>query len=322
MKQMFDMSEKLMTEQSDEIFGVSQLSWEDSPWRQLSLIGNEEVISLSHAKVLRISDSVLCLGKMNEKPQSNTVWEGQVDVVQESSSQYRILDTIDGEPLEYEWNVFQIHHIAALQQSPQSSCQTWAWNQKISQDGSSSCRCSTTSHRRTSFLFKPERFSPRKMVIPRTWFRKEVVLLMLTDHKVNGTESAELLMIKFGESGHPIFRATGPLSRGQLKKQRRWKIIKHTSALMKERLKLIFAQLFSVNQLSIYGAVSDLCEEYKACHVRTGRPCYGRTNLTHCFCRQIRWLKHLHLRPMILHKKIYCKSTKNEWKGYHNKIVW
>ena len=29
---------------------------------------------------------------------------------------------------------------------------------------------------------------------------------------------------------------------------------------------------FSVNQLSIYGAVSNLCEECKTCHVRTGRP--------------------------------------------------
>ena len=25
---------------------------------------------------------------------------------------------------------------------------------------------------------------------------------------------------------------------------------------------------------------------------------------------------------MILRKKIDCKSTKNEWKDYHNKIVW
>ena len=25
---------------------------------------------------------------------------------------------------------------------------------------------------------------------------------------------------------------------------------------------------------------------------------------------------------MIVRKKIYCKRTKNEWKGYHNKIVW
>ena len=28
----------------------------------------------------------------------------------------------------------------------------------------------------------------------------------------------------------------------------------------------------SVNQLSIYGAVSDLCEEYSSCQTRTGRP--------------------------------------------------
>ena len=25
---------------------------------------------------------------------------------------------------------------------------------------------------------------------------------------------------------------------------------------------------------------------------------------------------------MILRKKIYCKSTTNEWTSYHNKIVW
>ena len=45
----------------------------------------------------------------------------------------------------------------------------------------------------------------------------------------------------------------------------------YTSALVRERLKLFFAQFISVNQLSFYGAVSDLCEEYKACHVRTVR---------------------------------------------------
>ena len=45
----------------------------------------------------------------------------------------------------------------------------------------------------------------------------------------------------------------------------------YTSALMRERLKLFFAQLFLFFLLSIYGAVSDLCKEYKASHVRTGR---------------------------------------------------
>ena len=47
---------------------------------------------------------------------------------------------------------------------------------------------------------------------------------------------------------------------------------RYTSALMGIRLKLFFRTIISLNHLSIYGAVSDLCEEYKACHVRTGRP--------------------------------------------------
>ena len=46
LKQMFEMSEKLVLEQSDEIFGVSQISWENSPRKQLSLVSDEEVISL------------------------------------------------------------------------------------------------------------------------------------------------------------------------------------------------------------------------------------------------------------------------------------
>ena len=46
----------------------------------------------------------------------------------------------------------------------------------------------------------------------------------------------------------------------------------YTFALTRERLKLFFRTIISVNQPSIYGAVSNLCEECKACHVRTGRP--------------------------------------------------
>ena len=102
---MFDISEKLIAEQSDEIYGVNTINWDDSSWKDSSLIGDEEVISLSHAKVYVFSDSVLCLGKMNETPQSNTVWEDKLRWFK-SSSQYRALDTIDGEPMEFEWNIF------------------------------------------------------------------------------------------------------------------------------------------------------------------------------------------------------------------------
>ena len=65
----FDISEKLMVEHSDGIFGVSQISWEDTSWK-ISLVNDEEVISFSHAKVYVFSDSVLSLGKVNQKPTS------------------------------------------------------------------------------------------------------------------------------------------------------------------------------------------------------------------------------------------------------------
>ena len=64
-----DISEKLITEQSDEIYGISTISWEHSSWKYLSLVGDEEVISLLHTKVHVFSDSVLCFGKVNENPQ-------------------------------------------------------------------------------------------------------------------------------------------------------------------------------------------------------------------------------------------------------------
>ena len=82
---------------------------------------------------------------------------------------------------------------------------------------------------------------------------------------------AELMMIKFSESGHPVFRATSPLCRGTLKSKGGGKLSIHLCA-DEGTIETVFRTIISVNQLSIHGAVSDLCEEYKACHVRTGRP--------------------------------------------------
>ena len=64
--------------QSDEIYGVNTINWGDSSWKHVSLSGDEKVVSLSHAKVYAFSDSVLCLGKVYENPQSNTVWEDKL----------------------------------------------------------------------------------------------------------------------------------------------------------------------------------------------------------------------------------------------------
>ena len=92
-------------------FEIDNLLWNeynqlgDSAWKHLSLVGGEEVISLSHAKVYVFSDSVLCLGKVIQNPTSNSAWQAKLSWFK-SSPQYNTLDTIDGEPMEFEWNIF------------------------------------------------------------------------------------------------------------------------------------------------------------------------------------------------------------------------
>ena len=75
---------------------------------------------------------------------------------------------------------------------------------------------------------------------------------------------AELMMIKFGESGHLVFRATSPLSRGLVKSEGGGKLSIHFCA-NEGTIETVFRTIISVNQLSICGAVSDLCDEYRAC---------------------------------------------------------
>ena len=93
---MFDISEKLIVGQSDEILECLKSTGKILHGDIYLLVDDEEVISLSHAKVCVFSDSVLYLGKVNQNPASNTVWEEQLSWFK-NSPQYRILDTIDGD---------------------------------------------------------------------------------------------------------------------------------------------------------------------------------------------------------------------------------
>ena len=179
---MFEISEQLMVEQSDEIFGVSQISWESSPWKQLFLVNDEEVISLSHAKAYVFSDSVLCLGKVNQNPTSKTVWEEQLGWFKDSP-QYRTLDTIDGEPMEFEWNIVpgfttlelvrEVQKLMSKMGEPEqfqgriifmSMFNDIIWRNK---DNETECIANSTIVRK--------KISSRALVIPRGWIRNKVV---------------------------------------------------------------------------------------------------------------------------------------------------
>ena len=105
LKQMFDISTRLVSEQ-DEISGLETIGWENHSWKYLSLIGDERVINLQRTKVYVFSDSVLCLGKIHENPQSNDAWEDRLGWFK-TSPEHRNFDRIDGEPIEFEWNISQ-----------------------------------------------------------------------------------------------------------------------------------------------------------------------------------------------------------------------
>ena len=104
LKKMFDISEKLVSEQ-EEINNVDKIHWETHSWKHLSLIGDETVINLQRAKVYVFSDSVLCLGRVHQHPKSNEAWKERIGWIFTDKS-YRDCDGINGEPTEFDWNIF------------------------------------------------------------------------------------------------------------------------------------------------------------------------------------------------------------------------
>ena len=100
---MFDISEKLVSEQ-EEIDNVDKIYWKNHSWKQLSLIGDETVINLLRAKVYVFSDSVLCLGKVHQHPEPNEAWKKRIEwIITDKAAE---TDGINGEPTEFEWNIF------------------------------------------------------------------------------------------------------------------------------------------------------------------------------------------------------------------------
>ena len=79
------------------------------------------------------------------------------------------------------------------------------------------------------------------------------------------------MLLEFAESGCPVFRATTPLSSVNLRSKGHGKLTIHY-ATDQETIETIFRIIFSANQLSLYGAVANTCEECESLHDRSGQP--------------------------------------------------
>ena len=85
-----------------------------------------------------------------------------------------------------------------------------------------------------------------------------------------GDHIVEKMLLEFAESTCPIFRAATPLSRGQLRSKGHGKLSIHFAATQ-ETIETVFRIIVSANQLSLYGAVANTCEEHESHHDRSGR---------------------------------------------------
>ena len=250
LKQMFDISTKLVSEQ-DEISILETIGWENLSWIYLSLIGDERIINLQRTKVYVFSDSVLCLGKILENPESNDAWEQRLGWIK-SSQNYRNFDRIDGEPMEFEWNIFPGFNTLQLSEEVKGllyrlgetpdnftgrilfmsmfndiSCGT--------KDNEEEC---LTNARLVSLYAR--RFGKGQWSFFGPGSEKKWYSIKEDSPQENWDKIAERILLEFAESGCPIVRATTPLSRVKLKSKGHGKQSIHFAA-DQETIETIFS---------------------------------------------------------------------------------
>ena len=255
---------------------------ENHSWKYLSLIGDERIINLQRTKVYVFSDSVLCLGKILQNPESNEAWEQRLGWIT-SSQNYRDFDGISGEPTEFERNIFPGFNTLQLSEEVKSLLYRLGETPEIftgrilfmsifndiscgARDNEQEC----LAHAKAVSLYA-RRFGKGQWSFLCPGAEKKWYSISEDSPQGIWDKIAERMLLEFAESGCRIFRATTPLSRGQLKSKEHGKLSIHFAPDL-ETIETIFRIIVSASQLSLYGAVAEMCEEYESLHERTGRP--------------------------------------------------
>ena len=212
---------------------------------------------------------------------------------------YRDFDGIDGEPTKFEWNIFPGFDtlqlcdkvkslLSRLRETPENFTGRILFKSMFNdiscgtRDNEQECLANARLVSLYARKFGKGQWSLIGPGSEKKWYSmKEDSPQGMWDNL------AEKMLVEFAESGCPIFRATTPLSRGQLKSKGHGKLSIH-SAADQETIETIFRIIVPANQLSLYGAVAEMCEEYESLHERTGHTVVGGTIkfLTRAQCDQ------------------------------------
>ena len=274
LKKMFNITAKLVGEQ-EEINNVDKIHWEKHSWKHLSLIGDETVINLQRTKVYVFSDSVLCLGRFHQHPQSNKAWKERIGWIITDKS-CRDYDGINGEPTEFEWNIFPgfttlqlcgkvTDLLSRLGETPETFTGRILFmsmfndNSCDKKDNKEEC---VANAQVVSICARKFGIGQWSFIGPGS--EKKCSPQGIWDH------IAEKMLLEFAESGCPIFRATTPLSRSKLKSKGHGRLSIHFTADY-STIETIIRIIAFANQLSLYGAVANMCEEFESLQDRSGQ---------------------------------------------------
>ena len=219
---------------------------------------------------------MLCLGRVHQHPKSNEAWKDRIGWITSSQS-YRDYDGINGEPTEFEWNIVPgfttlrlcgkvTDLLSRLRETPETftgRISFMSMFNDISCDNKGNEDECLANAKVVSIFAKKFGIGQGSFIGPgseKNWYSLEENSSQgIWDH------IAEKMLLEFAESGCPIFRATTPLSRCKLKSKGHGKLSIHFTADY-PTIETIFRKIVFANQLSLYGAVANMCEECESLH--------------------------------------------------------
>ena len=259
LKQIFDVTAQIVNNE-EEITGLDKILYQKNSWTQLSLINDPVIINLQSTKVYVFSDSVLCLDKVIQHPECNEAWKNRVAGVRAERS-YRDYGAASGETTEFEWNIFPgfttvqlcdriSDLLSSLGQTPESFTGRILFMSMFNDifcdryDNKDECLRNANIVKTFAGRFGIGQWFFIGPGSEKKWYPSENSPQGAWDHV------AEEMLLLFAESGHPVFRATTPLSRGKLKRKGKGKY-PNTSVLIKIQLIQFIAFFFlSISSVS------------------------------------------------------------------------
>ena len=215
------------------------------------------------------ADSVLCLECTRDE--LNEAWRNKNKLYCENNH-FKDRNRIDGRPTEFEWKIFPGFTTLNLLEEIQNfvkvlQCEPEQFDDRIifmsmyndsvwgEEENAKTCENSSLVDANYARRFPRGRWSFLGPGSEKKWYGTY-------SDKLDGVwdKTAKQMMMNFAENSHPIFRASSALKRGKLRSKEKGKKSIHFNG-SEETIELILRTIISANQLSVNGAVADLCGE-------------------------------------------------------------